>query len=64
MCATRVSDTGETVGQYVDSAAYKAKKGVIWRHVGPLIEGTERARSEFLDEGASSCQQLFHVKHL
>lgn len=45
MCATHASDTGETVGQYVDSAAYKAQKGVIWRHVGLLIEGTERARA-------------------
>ena len=33
------------MGQYVDSAAYKAQKGVIWRHVGLLIEGTERARA-------------------
>ena len=65
MCATCAFDTGETVGQYVDSAAYKAQKGVIWRHVGLLIEGTECARSEFLDGdgGAPPCHRLFHVKH-
>lgn len=33
------------MGQYVDSATYKAQKGAIWRHVGLLIEGTERART-------------------
>lgn len=64
MCATRESDTGETVGQYVDSAAYKAQKGVIWRHVGLLIERNGAcARSEFLDGGVPPCHQLFHVKH-
>ena len=43
MCATRESDTGETVGQYVDKVASKVQKGVIWRHVGLPIEGMERA---------------------
>ena len=43
MCATCAFDTGETVGQYVDSAAHKVQKGVIWRHVGLPIEGMERA---------------------
>lgn len=63
MCATRESDTGETVGRYVDTVASKVQKGVIWRYIGLLIEGMERARSEFLDGGVPSCHQLFHVKH-
>lgn len=29
MCATRASDTGETVDQYVDKVASKVQKGVI-----------------------------------
>ena len=45
MCATRASDTGETVDRYVDKVASKVQKGVIWRHLGLLIEGTERARA-------------------
>ena len=31
--------------QYVDKAASKAQIGIIWRHVGLPIEGTERARA-------------------
>ena len=45
MCAARASDTGETVDQYVDKAASRAQIGIIWRHVGLPIEGTERARA-------------------
>ena len=45
MCAARASDTGKTVDQYVDKAASKAQIGIIWRHVGLPIEGTERARA-------------------
>ena len=45
MCATCAFDTGETVGQYVDKVASKAQKGIIWRHLGLLIEGTECARA-------------------
>ena len=45
MCATRASDTGETVGRYVDKVASKAQKGIIWRHLGLLIEGMERERA-------------------
>ena len=45
MCAARAPDTGETVGQYVDKAAGRAQIGIIWRHVGLPIEGTERAHA-------------------
>lgn len=63
MCATRESDTGETVDRYVDKVASKAQKGIIWRHLGLLTEGTECARSEFLDGGVPPRHRLFHVKH-
>ena len=33
------------MGQYVDKVASKVQKGVIWRHLRLLIEGTERARA-------------------
>ena len=51
MCAARASDTGKTVDQYVDKAASKAQIGIIWRHVGLPIEGTERARAVSFSTG-------------
>ena len=42
------------MGQYVDSAACKAQKGLIWLHVGLLIEGMERARAVSSSMGGSA----------
>ena len=50
--------------QYVDKAASRAQIGIIWRHVGLPIEGTERARAVSSSMGeCPPCHRLFHVKH-